>query len=152
MADVDDVPKLDTTRAPIDYRTSSMYVYGICTAAKLHYVVLQFCCRLQSLRSNIRTSFERTRRWPLDTVLTQAGHSSSHPSPSTEMFLHFVTLWPFDLILKGSPGLIMDYPCGCGKFDDYSFGLPFWLFCAAKTQTHTPYNTHTHTHTHKDAA
>jgi len=35
-------------------------------------------------------------------------------------FLHFVTLspWPFDLLLTGGRGIVMDYPCA--KFDDFS--------------------------------
>jgi len=41
-------------------------------------------------------------------VQTHAGHS-------------IACLWPFDLILIGGQGLVMDYPCG--KFGDCSFIL-----------------------------
>ena len=56
-------------------------------------------------------------------VPTNAGHLITFG-----MFLQFVTcdfnLWPFDVILNGLPGLLMD--CPCGKFDDSSFRQTFY--------------------------
>ena len=41
--------------------------------------------------------------------------------------MHFVTLWPFDLIFTGGRGIVVDYLCG--EFSDFLFQL-FWFYRA----------------------
>ena len=78
----------------------------------------------------------KTIGWPLDRCkLTTATQS---PSICFCTLWH-CDLWPFDLILIGGWGLVMDYPRG--KFGDCSFSR---FGCIVRTgQTHT----HTHTQT-----
>jgi len=78
------------------------------------------------------TAFDRVR------ILTPATQSPFYTFWPCDQLV----LWPFDLILIGGRGLVMDYPCG--KFGDFSF-IRFWVIVRTDRQNHT----HTHTHTHR---
>ena len=74
----------------------------------------QICHKMLHIR--IKDHFSLTWSWSFDTVQTHTGHSIA-----SNMFLHFVTLWP--LCLTFWPNIKwagMHYPCG--EFGDCSFG------------------------------
>jgi len=63
--------------------------------------------------------------------ISYAGHSNA-----CNMFLHFLTLCPFDIILIGERGLVIDYTYG--KFGDYSFSrFGFIVQTDRQAESHT---------------
>jgi len=73
-------------------------------------------------------------------VQTHAGHSITFSSMNIcTLWPSELNLWPFDLILNGLPGLMMNYPCG--KFGNCRFVVSAILVVLSYWQI----DTHMHT-------